>query len=226
MKQILYTIIVCIISYTQVFASSVIFLVGGVGSATPPTYILEETFSGTTTPSGWTDTGTPDYSTDGTVVMDFGDNTVPPSWTSKTTLYCAIKINFGLLTTPNNTAFIQFNNTGGEVFRLYIRSTYQIRDSIDSLTTTATFSASTDYFFWIRYTAESSEGANDGILQLRYGTTGSYAASTLDISSSTYSVVDSIESVKLIHGTPDSNGDFIFYHIIVSDTAIGDITDA
>ncbi len=193
------------------------------GESESPTYLVEEDFSGTTEPSGWTATNTPDYSTEGQVAIDFNDWAITPVFSAQTTLYAAFKFNTGpLVGIGSSTLFRFYDNydTGLGYAVINVLDQFRVYHGGGNGTEQIALSTNTDYWVWISYTASS--GADDGTMVLRVGTSGTYSASVEHAIESEGTLTELPAYATLRQTSYDSGGDFIFYELLISESAIGD----
>lgn len=189
-------------------------------------YLLEESFSGTTAPAGWTYDGTyVDWSTDGQVEIDYNATAycISPTFTALSTSYIAVTFNFPSFGQVGDVYFFDLRSGSTTIATLKVRSTNNIRLGHSGINTSGdVISDATDYYFWFVYVAGSG---TDGQIDLYYNTSGDFSTATHDIDVNDGTFTESIDNIRFRHSSVDMGSNIQAKHVIVSSSAIGDFTD-
>lgn len=186
-------------------------------------YLVEEDFAGTTQPTDWTATNTPDYSTEGELAIDFNDWAITPEWTPTDTLYAAFKFNSGPLAGTGSATMFRYydaDDLGLGYALINVSDEFRAYHGTGNQTNQIELSANTDYWVWIEYSA--STGAGDGVMTVRVGTNGTYLSSAIHAAVTTGSLEESPAYATLRQTSYDTTGDFVFDEVLISESPIGD----
>ncbi len=188
-----------------------------------PTVDYNETFDGTTMPSGWSENegvGSVDWSNVGSVEITgnagWGEPTITYSFSSRTEFYGAFEmyISEGASSVQ---PLIAINGSGGSVFRLDMMSDGSLRVYHGSGSTTHSLTADSTYFLWLEGT---TSGGSDGVVNLYVSdTTTKPGTATLSITNGSDASTP-IESVTI---EASENNALILYEIWIDDEAIGSL---
>jgi len=187
-----------------------------------PAYLIDENFSGGSTPSGWTDAGTPTYNS-GNVVFDYNDRTTTVEFTGQTDVYIGMQVNFAALENTGDLVFIRILDTSDTILGyVAIRAADTVRAANGSGITTGSTIATGTHYIWVSFS--TALGASN-TYTVDIGSTGTFSSATSYIDASNGTSTADIAKIRIGQESSDSSGDVTYYQIIVDDAAIGDLAD-
>ena len=199
-----------------------------------PSFIFDENCEGTGTPSGWTDTGAPDW--DSTTVILAGSESVemigaatPPRvhydfTPAVDTIYVRFRMH---RTAGTGYRVLSLRNQTGDTEPAFVNIAaspsggFTIQHGTSAATTVNGSSIGTDYNIWVRYT--KSSGANDGVMTLGFSTTSTEPTSGDDfVSVTTGTQTSQINRVQFRNGSSSGSNTIFHDDMTGDDVSIGD----
>lgn len=196
----------------------------GIQTVSATAYLIDEDFAGTTTPTGWTDTNSPDHSVDGQVSADMSARSKSPTFTAQSNVYAAIVVTIISLGNTGDMLFFYLRNSvDATVGSLKVRATDVMRmeSGTNRCTSTLTITANTKYYMWFNW--EKDPGSSTGDYGLRIGTTGTYADATSYCTGTNGAAATDVTAVEVAQYVNDTSDNIIFEQVIVSTSSIGNI---
>lgn len=233
MRTLISLIFVCALVFTPCLHGDVVVVVGrGVAGGAGPTYLLQQDFEGAgyDNSEAWTETGVvnEDYTTapaplvgSQSALLSGSDVSVvrlhSPGITAQDEVYVYFQGNFN--TFPASTvltivgAGVSMERTGGGGLR--------IGGTVNSTTTTDTFTTGTTYHFLVRYRRDLDGGGGSAIYSVEANTTGTFDSAGNDFAQATTGTdANQCTSIRF-HAEAVGGHEWILDKVRLDDVAIG-----
>jgi hypothetical protein len=161
-----------------------------------PSYLLNESFTGTGTPTGWSTSGTVTFNDNATLSSDYA-MLISPSFTEQSTAYIKFEYTSSAVAYDSIAIFFYLRNSTTTIAEIRIQSNWL--PIIYHGTTTQygstgdEFTAATTHYVWIDYVASS--GSDDGTFDLYINTSDSKpGVATLSLTGGTST--DGVDNIR------------------------------